>query len=184
MIFKHGMVALVICSILSLTIPTQAAAGGWSLSSDYISRFLKDFPGYVAQVQKYQNIEGQSASDYVNAQVIAKEITDFLEKRGWQTEEFSTVSGWIMQAFSALRYEEVKGQSASQLKQAQQELKKALDDPSLTPEMKAMLQQSLAQAQTQLEGDYFKDVPQGHLDMVRPFVPKIQAMLDGLSLPK
>jgi hypothetical protein len=184
MIFKQGMVVLFVCSILSLTIPNQSVAGRWSLSSDYISRFLKDFPGYVAQVQKYQNIAGQSASDYVNARVIAKEITDFLEKRGWNPEEFSTVSGWIMKAFSALKYEEVKVQGASQLKQAQEELKKALNDPSLTPEMKAMLQQSLAQAQTQLKGDYFKDVPQDHLDMVRPYVPKIQAMLDGLSLPE
>jgi hypothetical protein len=176
---KAAVVA--ICSIIFILTFCHTFAQDVSLTRDQVSRFLRDFPGFVNAAQKFDNVKAETASDYLAAQITAHEAIAYLEKRGWDPNAFFPIAQRIMQAFGAIKVEESKQEGAVDMQQARQAMEAALNDPSLTPEMKAMLEQNMAQLEKQWQQDPFKNVPEADIDLVRPFAPRIEAMLDMLA---
>ena len=178
---KIILIMAAVCLVCQ-AIPAPLCAQGLTLNQDYVSRFLEDFPAFVKMIDSHRGLKGENISDYLTAQMVSREIVDFLKKRGWEPETFSLVSSQILKAYGAIQYEAAKKEGAVDMAEAQKQMEAAMNDPSLTPEMKAMMKQSMAMAQQQMQSDPFQDVPQADKDAIQPFVPQIGSMLDDLSL--
>lgn len=179
---KTAIKLISVCFIVLLLAVPAIQAGDLTLTGDHIARFLKDFPAFAEMISKHKGFEGSKASDYLTAQGISKEVMGFLEKRGWNPETFSLVSNRILQAYAAIQYETAKKEGGADMEEAQKQMQAAMKDPSLSPEMKAMMQQSMAMAQQQMQSNPFKDVSPADIQTVRPSVPQIASMLENLSL--
>ena len=162
---------------------SMAAAEGVSLNGAMVERFLRDFPGYVAQLQRFENASGTEASDYLSYHATAKEVIRYLEDRNWTPEGFAGTSAAVLQAYSAIKVQQAADASADSMAAGRRRMEEALRDPSLTPEMRAAMQQSMqamASAQ-QSQASMGAQVPPEHLALVAPYVGQIEQMLDALS---
>ncbi|MBN2122780.1 MAG: hypothetical protein JW821_00680 [Deltaproteobacteria bacterium] len=171
------LVSVLICGSSPLLQAQQS-----SLTGEQVSRFLADFPGFVKLLQEIEGVNGEKASEYLTAQWQAAEVNRYLEKRGWDPGGFSTVCNRIIQAFGALQYQKARAEGATEMAEANKQMEAAMKDPSLTPEMKAMLQQNMAAAKMQMQQNPFAHVPEGDISAVRPHAAEIETMFKGLSL--
>jgi len=162
---------------------TLAAAGGVSLTGAMVERFLLDFPGYVGQMQRFENVSATGPSDYLTYHATAKEVIRYLEDRGWTPESFAGTSTAVLQAYSTIKTQEAVDASASSMAAGRRQMEEALRDPSLTPEMKAAIQQSMQSmaAAEQSRASMGAQVPPEHLALVAPYVGQIEQMLEEIS---
>jgi hypothetical protein len=175
---KKAVIVMVLF-LLCAWVPV-AHSGGGILTPVLVERFIRDFPGYVELLKKYEGINASTPAGYVNAHVTAREVLAYIRKKGWTPEEFSATTGAVMQAFSALMMKEAYAANAGQMAEGMKQMEEALKDPSIPAETKAAIRANMENmANAQQAGT--TDVPPGNLAAVAPYRQRLQEMLQSLD---
>jgi hypothetical protein len=154
------------------------------LTPALVERVIRDFPGYIDRVQAYTDIDPSNPAGYVNAQVTAREVVDYLEGRGWELEEFAAATSAVMHAYAALMMGEISRENSGEMARHMQEMEETLRDPSVPAETKAAIRQSMegmAEAQETMRQSAAQDVPPENLAVVAPYAPQIGALLEAVG---
>ena len=160
-----------------------AAWAGGTLTTALVERFLTDFPGYVEQVQRFENVSVKGPADYASYQFTAHQVIRYLEDLGWTPDGFADTTSAVLQAYAAIKVQEAVDSSEESMAAGRQQMEAALRDPNLTPEMKAALRQSMqTMAQAQQSQDAMgAEVPPENLAVVAPYAGRIEQMLEAIS---
>lgn len=154
------------------------------LTPNHVERFLGDFPGYVELLKEYGNIDASDPAGYVNAQVTAQVVIDYLEDRGWSPEDFAVTTSAILRAFSALLVRETYEESSGEMAEGRRQMEEALRDPNMPAEAKAAIRaqmESMGSAQQFMQQAGLADVPPGDLAVVAPYRDPLQELFDSLK---
>lgn len=172
--------------LLALVATSVSAAGDRpEITSSTLDKYLKVLPGIVSLIQKAQSggsggVEGLMAA--LQGSQVSNQMTAYLSKNGWKTEEFAGVHAVVASATSYLM-------AKPQLEKAQKEMaakqKEMMADPSLPDsvkqQMKSMMAQQGAQAgyMGQME-ELVKDLSPSELKLLESNKDKIIKVYRGL----
>jgi len=184
------MAILVIATVIFTWGRAFSAAGdAIVLTEAQVQKFLKVFPSFAQWIKKNsatieQLPEKSDAMQIISAARLAEDQQSFLEKQGWNSEEFFTVAQQVLMAYVAVETGEglQEGQKGLEAQRAGA-MAGMQNNPYLTPEQQQMILQQLKQAEESMKKtrDAFKQVPPSNLALAKKYRDDIARVLQTLE---